>query len=189
MSRCWASPRAPPAEPKATMHFHRDLLIIRADGYAHEVFNVTPDDMFVGSPRSPSPSASAGWRSFRCASAPPPRFGKRLAARHDPDQSRTYKSNDLLHRADRLSRRDGGHGQGRRSVVAAHYRAVRPERDIAGPGVRGMDAADPARRILDGIRTPPEMLHIFITNSRLAMRVRRRDRQAGHRRLQVTRDR
>ena len=36
-------------EPKATMHFHRDLLII-ADGYAREFLNVTPDDVFVGSP-------------------------------------------------------------------------------------------------------------------------------------------
>ena len=36
-------------EPKATMHFHRDLLII-ADGYAKEVLQVTPDDIFVGSP-------------------------------------------------------------------------------------------------------------------------------------------
>jgi 2-aminobenzoate-CoA ligase len=36
-------------EPKATMHFHRDLLMI-ADGYAREVLNVTPDDVFVGSP-------------------------------------------------------------------------------------------------------------------------------------------
>jgi 2-aminobenzoate-CoA ligase len=36
-------------EPKATMHFHRDLLII-ADGYAREVLKVTPDDVFVGSP-------------------------------------------------------------------------------------------------------------------------------------------
>ncbi|TCD11862.1 AMP-binding protein [Oricola cellulosilytica] len=35
--------------PKATMHFHRDLLII-ADGYAKEVLRVTPDDVFVGSP-------------------------------------------------------------------------------------------------------------------------------------------
>lgn len=35
--------------PKATMHFHRDLLII-ADGYAKEVLSVTPDDIFVGSP-------------------------------------------------------------------------------------------------------------------------------------------
>jgi 2-aminobenzoate-CoA ligase len=36
-------------EPKGTMHFHRDLLII-ADGYAREVLGVTPDDVFVGSP-------------------------------------------------------------------------------------------------------------------------------------------
>ena len=36
-------------EPKATMHFHRDLLII-ADGYAAEVLQVTPQDVFVGSP-------------------------------------------------------------------------------------------------------------------------------------------
>ena len=35
--------------PKATMHFHRDLLII-ADGYAREVLGVTPQDVFVGSP-------------------------------------------------------------------------------------------------------------------------------------------
>ncbi len=35
--------------PKATMHFHRDVLII-ADGYAREVLQVTPDDVFVGSP-------------------------------------------------------------------------------------------------------------------------------------------
>lgn len=36
-------------EPKATMHFHRDLLII-ADGYAREVLRVKPSDVFVGSP-------------------------------------------------------------------------------------------------------------------------------------------
>lgn len=36
-------------EPKATMHFHRDLLII-ADGYAKEVLGVRPDDIFIGSP-------------------------------------------------------------------------------------------------------------------------------------------
>jgi len=36
-------------QPKATMHFHRDILII-ADGYAKEVLKVTPDDIFVGSP-------------------------------------------------------------------------------------------------------------------------------------------
>lgn len=36
-------------DPKATMHFHRDLMII-ADGYASEVLNVGEDDVFVGSP-------------------------------------------------------------------------------------------------------------------------------------------
>ena len=36
-------------DPKATMHFHRDLLII-ADGYAKDVLSVIPDDVFVGSP-------------------------------------------------------------------------------------------------------------------------------------------
>jgi 2-aminobenzoate-CoA ligase len=35
--------------PKATMHFHRDLLII-ADSYGKDVLGVTPDDVFVGSP-------------------------------------------------------------------------------------------------------------------------------------------
>ncbi len=36
-------------EPKATMHFHRDLLSI-ADSYAKEVLQVEPSDVFVGSP-------------------------------------------------------------------------------------------------------------------------------------------
>lgn len=35
--------------PKATMHFHRDLLVI-ADAYAAEVLQVQPDDIFAGSP-------------------------------------------------------------------------------------------------------------------------------------------
>ena len=35
--------------PKATMHFHRDILII-ADGYAKEILRVTPEDVFIGSP-------------------------------------------------------------------------------------------------------------------------------------------
>jgi 2-aminobenzoate-CoA ligase len=35
--------------PKATMHFHRDLLVI-ADGYAQDILQVTPEDVFVGSP-------------------------------------------------------------------------------------------------------------------------------------------
>lgn len=36
-------------DPKGTMHFHRDLLII-ADGYARDVLDVQPNDVFIGSP-------------------------------------------------------------------------------------------------------------------------------------------
>ncbi len=36
-------------EPKATMHFHRDLLVV-ADSYAADVLQITPDDVVVGSP-------------------------------------------------------------------------------------------------------------------------------------------
>lgn len=61
--------------PKATMHFHRDILII-ADGYAKNVLNVTPDDVFVGSPPSPSPSVWVVSRSSRCASGRRQRFWK-----------------------------------------------------------------------------------------------------------------
>jgi 2-aminobenzoate-CoA ligase len=54
-------------EPKATMHFHRDLLII-ADGYAKEVLGVVPDDVFVGSPPlGLYLRARAGLRCFPCA--------------------------------------------------------------------------------------------------------------------------
>ncbi len=35
--------------PKATMHFHRDILAI-ADGYARSVLEPTPEDVFIGSP-------------------------------------------------------------------------------------------------------------------------------------------
>ena len=36
-------------KPKATMHFHRDILLM-ADGYAREVLQITPKDVVVGSP-------------------------------------------------------------------------------------------------------------------------------------------
>jgi 2-aminobenzoate-CoA ligase len=36
-------------EPKAAMHFHRDLLAI-ADGYAKEVLQIKPDDIIAGTP-------------------------------------------------------------------------------------------------------------------------------------------
>ncbi|MDE2362382.1 MAG: AMP-binding protein [Hyphomicrobiales bacterium] len=36
-------------QPKATMHFHRDILVM-ADGFAREILKITPDDVVVGSP-------------------------------------------------------------------------------------------------------------------------------------------
>jgi 2-aminobenzoate-CoA ligase len=36
-------------KPKATMHFHRDVLAI-ADTFSHHVLHPTPDDLFAGSP-------------------------------------------------------------------------------------------------------------------------------------------
>jgi 2-aminobenzoate-CoA ligase len=35
-------------EPKGTMHFHRDMLII-CDGFARQIVRATPDDRFIGS--------------------------------------------------------------------------------------------------------------------------------------------
>jgi 2-aminobenzoate-CoA ligase len=66
-------------EPKATMHFHRDLLAI-ADGYAREVLGVTSDDIFVGSP----PPRPALWWSTRCRCCAPansPRSSTRSRSR------------------------------------------------------------------------------------------------------------
>ena len=137
-------------EPKATMHFHRDLLII-ADGYAKEILKVTPDDVFVGSPPLAFTFGLGGLAIF------PLRFGATATllenaapAEHDQDH-RDLQGDDLLHRADRLSRDAGGDGQRRRPVVAAARRLGR--RNPAGAGVRGLDhenrQADPRRHRLD----------------------------------------
>ena len=130
-------------EPKATMHFHRDLLII-ADGYAREVLNVTPDDVFVGSPPLAFTFGLGGLAIF------PLRFGATATLlenasprQHDRDH-RDLQGDDLLHRADRLSRHDGGDGQGRRSVVAAD-RGVR-RRDACRRRCSRSGRARPASR-------------------------------------------
>ena len=76
MWRCSASPPARPAQPKATMHFHRDLLII-ADGYARRSARASRRTTCSSARRrSPSPSGSADWRSSRFASARPRRCSK-----------------------------------------------------------------------------------------------------------------
>ncbi len=116
-------------EPKATAHFHRDLLIV-ADGYAKEVLGVTPEDVFVGSPPLAFTFGLGGLAIF------PLRFGAAAAlleqaspANSDRDHPDPW-GDDLLHRADSLSRHAGGDGGGRGSLLAARRRFRR--RDAAG---------------------------------------------------------
>ncbi|MCC2098026.1 MAG: AMP-binding protein, partial [Hyphomicrobiales bacterium] len=77
--------------PKATMHFHRDLLIV-ADGYAKEVLGVTPEDVFVGSPPLAFTFGLGGLAIF------PLRFGAAAALLEDASPARlveiieTYKA-------------------------------------------------------------------------------------------------
>ena len=126
-------------EPKATMHFHRDLLIV-ADGYAREVLQVTPEDVFVGSPPLAFTFGLGGLAIF------PLRFGatatllENAAPAEIVNDHRDLQGDDLLYLADRVSGDDGGDGQGRRSVVAAHCGFGR--RDLAGAGVRQLDPQD-----------------------------------------------
>ena len=101
-------------EPKATMHFHRDLLII-ADGYAKEVLGVTPDDVFVGSPPLAFTFGLGGLAIF------PLRFGAAAALleqrkppnmiAHHPGASR----DGLLHRAHCLP--GDAEGDGRKGLT------------------------------------------------------------------------
>ncbi len=71
--------------PKATMHFHRDLLIV-ADGYAGEVLGVTPDDVFVGSPPLAFTFGLGGLAIFPSAlRRHRDASGKRHPAQHDRD--------------------------------------------------------------------------------------------------------
>ena len=79
-------------EPKATMHFHSDLLII-ADGYAQEILGVTPRRACLSVRRRlPSHSDLADWRSFRCASAQPRRFWKTPRLPNMVEIIETYKA-------------------------------------------------------------------------------------------------
>ena len=160
-------------EPKATMHFHRDLLIV-ADGYAREVLNVTPDDVFVGSPPLAFTFGLGGLAIF------PLRFGatatllENASPARDGQDHRDLQGHDLLYLADRVSRDDGGDGQGRRSVVAAPCGFGR--RNLAGAGVRKLDPqdrqADPRRHRQHGIAA-------YLHHQPGRRRRRRNDRASG----------
>ncbi len=145
--------------PKATMHFHRDLLII-ADGYAKEVLRVTPEDVFIGSPPLAFTFGLGGLAIF------PLRFGATatlLETASPPnmiDIIQKYKATvcftaPTAYRAMLAAMDQGADLSSLRAAVSAGETLPAPvyEEWIAKTG----------KPMLDGIGAT-EMLHIFISN-------------------------
>ena len=145
--------------PKATMHFHRDLLII-ADGYAREVLGVTPEDVFVGSPPLAFTFGLGGLAVF------PLRFGAAAALLENAsppnliDIIETYRATvcftaPTAYRVMLKAMAEGADLSSLRAAVSAGETLPAPvyEEWIARTG----------KPMLDGIGAT-EMLHIFITN-------------------------
>jgi len=146
-------------EPKATMHFHRDLLII-ADGYAAEVLAVTPDDVFVGSPPLAFTFGLGGLAVF------PLRFGAAATLLEDASPRNmveiieTYKATvcftaPTAYRAMLAAMEAGADLSSLRAAVSAGETLPAP--------VYEAWMAKTGKPMLDGIGTT-EMLHIFISN-------------------------
>lgn len=145
--------------PKATMHFHRDLLII-ADGYGAEVLGVTETDVFVGSPPLDFTFGLGGLAIF------PLRFG---AAATLLENASPPNMIDIIekHKATvcftaptaynmmLLAMEDGADLSSLRAAVSAGETLPKPVYD--------MWLAKTGKPILDGIGAT-EMLHIFISN-------------------------
>ena len=146
-------------EPRATMHFHRDLLAT-ADGYAREVLGVMPDDVFVGSPPLAFTFGLGGLAIF------PLRFGAAAALLEEATPQNMV---DLIERH-------------RASIVFTAPTAYRAMLDAMDEGAdltslrlavsAGETLPAPVfdawtsrtgKPILDGIGTT-ELLHIFISN-------------------------
>ena len=145
--------------PKATMHFHRDLLII-ADGYGAEVLGVTETDVFVGSPPLAFTFGLGGLAIF------PLRFG---AAATLLENASPPNMIDIIekHKATvcftaptaynmmLLAMEDGADLSSLRAAVSAGETLPKPVYD--------MWLAKTGKPILDGIGAT-ELLHIFISN-------------------------
>jgi 2-aminobenzoate-CoA ligase len=145
--------------PKATMHFHRDILII-ADGYAKEVLQVTPDDVFVGSPPLAFTFGLGGLAVF------PLRFGAAAALLENASPPNMieiiekYRATvsftaPTAYRAMMKAMDEGADLSSLRVAVSAGE-------TLPGP-VFEQWTQKTGKPILDGIGST-EMLHIFITN-------------------------
>ncbi len=146
-------------EPKGTMHFHRDLLII-ADGYASEVLGVTPDDVFVGSPPLAFTFGLGGLAIF------PLRFGATATLLENASPANmieiieTYKAtisftSPTAYRAMMAAMDNGADLSSLRMAVSAGETLPAP--------VFEEWTRKTGKPILDGIGST-ELLHIFITN-------------------------
>jgi len=146
-------------QPKATMHFHRDLLII-ADGYAKQVLGVTPDDVFVGSPPLAFTFGLGGLAIF------PLRFGATATLLENASPANmieiieTYKAtisftSPTAYRAMMAAMDEGADLSSLRMAVAAGETLPAP---VFEEWTRRT-----GKPILDGIGTT-ELLHIFISN-------------------------
>ncbi|MDW5316089.1 AMP-binding protein [Rhizobium sp. PL01] len=145
--------------PKATMHFHRDLLAT-ADGYAKEVLGVTPDDIFVGSPPLAFTFGLGGLAIF------PLRFGAAATLLEQATPAsmveiiETYKATisftaPTAYRA-MLKAMDAG------ADLSSLRVAISAGETLPGP-VFDEWTEKTGKPILDGIGAT-EMLHIFISN-------------------------
>ena len=146
-------------EPKGTMHFHRDLLII-ADGYAREVLQVTPGDVFVGSPPLAFTFGLGGLAIF------PLRFGATATLLEDASPANiikiieTYKATICFTAPTAYRAMIAAMDQG--ADLSTLRLAVSAGETLPAPVFEEW-ARKTGKPILDGIGST-EMLHIFITN-------------------------
>ncbi|HZR77253.1 benzoate-CoA ligase family protein [Bradyrhizobium sp.] len=146
-------------EPKATMHFHRDLLMI-ADGYAKEILGVTPDDVFVGSPPLAFTFGLGGLAIF------PLRFGATatlLENASPPEMVKiieTYKATICFTSPTAYRAMMNAIDQG--ADLSSLRLAVSAGETLPAPVFESWTKKT-GKTILDGIGST-EMLHIFISN-------------------------
>ena len=146
--------------PKATVHFHRDLLAV-ADTYAKHVLRVRPDDIFVGSPPLAFTFGLGGLAIF------PLRFGAAATLLENASPPNmieiieNYKATvcftaPTAYRA-MLAAMDKG------ADLSSLRAAVSAGETLPAPVYRDW-IAKTGKPILDGIGST-EMLHIFVTNT------------------------